>query len=104
MKCDEGDAGSRTHHRMDTGPLIGLHVEDLHRVEDLLAVEAADDVDLVVQSSRARVRALPVHGRYHFPLVPPRFISFTGAHPRATVVSTEGINLAALNKRQNNER
>lgn len=89
---------------MDIGPLIGLHVENLHRVEDLLAVEAADDVDLVVQGGRARVGALPVHGRYHLPLIPLRFISLAGAHPRATVVSAESINLAALNARQNNEQ
>lgn len=94
-KGDEGDPGSRADHRVDVGPLVRLDVEDLGRVEDLLAVEAADDVDLVVQGGCARVRSLPVHRRYHLPLVPLRLVSLAGTHPHAAIISAERVNLAA---------
>lgn len=81
---------------MDGAPPVGLYVEDLRRVEDLLAVEAADDVDLAVESRRARVRSLSLHGRYHLPLILLRIVSLRRAHPRATVVSAERVDLAAL--------
>lgn len=96
---DEGHAGPWADHRVDVAPLIGFHVEHFHRVEHFLAVEAADDVDLVVQRGRAGVRALPMHGWYHLPLIPLRFITLAGTHPGAAIVSAERVNLATLNAR-----
>lgn len=84
---------------MYAAPLTRLHVEHLDRVEDLLAVESADDVDLVVEGGSARVRSLPVHGRDHLPLILLRIVSLARAHPRAAVVSAERVDLAALKRR-----
>lgn len=94
-KRDQRDTRPRIDHRMDVGPLIGLHVEYLRGIQNFTTAETADDVNLVLQGGSARVRSLPVHRRYHLPLVPLRFVSFPWAHSGAAIVPAECVYLSS---------
>lgn len=60
-------------------PLVRLRVVHLHRVEELVAIEATHGIDVVAQHGHASVAARRRHATQHPPLVAGRVIHLHAA-------------------------